>query len=77
MAAGFELGSELRDVDVDRIDEAAVRGLIGAHALAVVREQMMERIDAGDCAAHRFRGSQKRRNVSKSPMPASRLSLSA
>ena len=39
---------ETGKVDVDRIDETAVGRLIGAGPLAIRREQVMQRIDAGD-----------------------------
>ena len=35
------------DIDIDRIDEAPVGGLIGTGAAAVGRKQVMQRIDAG------------------------------
>ena len=43
------------EIDIDRIDESPVRGLVGAGALAIPGEQVMQRIDAGERSAQHRR----------------------
>src|SRR5207248_2929210 len=37
------------DIDIDRIEEPAIGGLIGTGALALARKHVMQWIDSGDC----------------------------
>ena len=64
------------DMDIDRIDEAPVGGLVGAHPLAIGREKMVERVDPGSIGANRLRVNlQYSVKVAKSPQPVSCFGL--